>query len=192
MWRPVAFFSSIFFNRSRRTSWLGVFKENELSDGDKNDLASTSPTGISRATVFAMLVTCTLKASAISPALFISLDFLDIGRLAAIPCAKLVSKIPSFTLIAFASFQVFRKISFFSKLSYIILLVSPRLNCCRMAWSFEKDYFLFKKISSMLSELSTETALFEFFLIEEARVCPCNWKTGFSILATYHLDQSAN
>ena len=71
--RPLAFFSSIFFNRSRTMSILGGFRENELSQGDKNDSASTSPTGISRASIFAMLVKCTLKASAISSALFIVL-----------------------------------------------------------------------------------------------------------------------
>ena len=71
--RPVAFFSSIFFSRSRTMSILGGFRENELSEGDKNDSASTSPTGISRASIFAMLVKCTLKASAISSALFIVL-----------------------------------------------------------------------------------------------------------------------
>ena len=71
--RPVAFFSSIFLNRSRTMTILGVFRENELSEGDKNDSASTCPTGISRASIFAMLVKWTLKASAISSALFIVL-----------------------------------------------------------------------------------------------------------------------
>ena len=153
--RPVAFFSSIFSNRSRTMSILGVFRENELSEGDKNDPASTSQTGISRASIFAMLVKCTLKASAISSALFIVLllawiskilDDLQLFR------AKLVNKIPSFTWIACASFQVFRKISFFSKFSCIIHLVPSPFKLLPHGMIICTDRFLFKNISSAHSE----------------------------------------
>ena len=63
-----------------------VFRENKLSVGVKYDSESTSLTGISRASIFAILVKFTLKASALSSALFIvlaiiSFDLQNIDRL---------------------------------------------------------------------------------------------------------------
>ena len=87
-------------------SILGAFGENELSEGDKNDSASTSPTGISRASIFAMLVKCTLKASAISSPLFIVLllawiskilDDLQLFReLSSLIRSQVLRRLPSF------------------------------------------------------------------------------------------------
>ena len=90
MVRSLAFFSPIFFNWLRTMSLLRVFRENKLSEGDRYDSALTSPTGKSRASILAILVKCTLKASAMSSALFIglaiiSLDFQNIGRLTTLP-----------------------------------------------------------------------------------------------------------
>ena len=73
--RPVAFFSSIFLNRLKRTSRLGAFRQNNLSVHEsrvktRDLLLKQERLGLLTCPIF---VKCSLKASAMSPEVLIVL-----------------------------------------------------------------------------------------------------------------------